>query len=81
MMEKKEKKLTDIRAFLLHKEQEQEQEQEQPPAPTPVWGVEDLDRKRARALEILGERWLLHPKHSPTKGDYTGWPVTKGAVR
>jgi hypothetical protein len=69
---KPELKLTDIRAFLLRKEQ---------PAPTPVWGVEDLDRKRARALEILGERWLLHPKHAPLKGDYTGWPVTKGAVR
>jgi hypothetical protein len=75
MMEKKEKKLTDIRAFLLRKEPEQ------PPAPTPVWGVEDLDRKRARALEVLGERWLLHPIHAPLKGDYAGWPVTKGAVR
>jgi hypothetical protein len=66
-----ERKLTDIRAFLLRKEQ---------PAPTAVWGVEDLDRKRARALEILGERWLLHPIHAPLKGDYDGWPM-KGAVR
>jgi hypothetical protein len=59
---KPEKKLTDIRQFLLKK------------AAPPVWGVEDLDEKRQRALGILGDRWLLHPKHSPKKGDYNGWP-------
>ena len=69
MMEKKEKKLTDIRAFLIRKET------------PPVWGVEDLDAKRAEAMKLLGERWLLHPIHAPLKGDYTGWPATKGAVR
>lgn len=62
---KPEKKLTDIRQFLLRKE-----------AP-PVWGVEDLDVKRQRALRILGDRWLLHPKHSPKKGDYNGWPLKR----
>ena len=50
---KPELKLTDIRQFLLRKEA------------SPVWGVEDLDEKRQRALKILGDRWLLHPKHSP----------------
>ena len=59
---KLEKKLTDIRQFLLRKE-----------AP-PVWGVEDLDEKRQRALKILSDRWILHPKHAPIKGDYNGWP-------
>ena len=59
---KPELKLTDIRQFLLRKEA------------SPVWGVEDLDEKRQRALKILGDRWLLHPKHSPKKGDYNGWP-------
>ena len=26
------------------------------------------------AMEFLGDRWLLSPKHSPKKGDYSGWP-------
>jgi hypothetical protein len=33
-----------------------------------------LEAKRRRALEILGDRWLLHPSHAPLKGDYNGWP-------
>lgn len=41
--------------------------------PTPVWGVLDLDTKREAALKILGERWLLHPKHSPAKSNYDAW--------
>lgn len=41
--------------------------------PTPVWGVPDLDMKREAALITLGDRWLLHPKHSPKKGDYDPW--------
>lgn len=59
---KPEKKLTDIRQFLIRKES------------AIVWGVEDLDAKRASALKILGDRWLLHPKHAPIKADYNGWP-------
>jgi len=55
-------KLTDIAQFLIRKET------------PPVWGVEDLDVKRAAALKILGNRWLLHPKHAPIKADYNGWP-------
>jgi len=55
-------KLTDLRQFLLRKE-----------AP-PVWGVEDLDEKRQRALKILGDRWVLHPNNAPKKGNYDGWP-------
>lgn len=55
-------KLTDISQFLIAK-------------PTHnVWGVEDLDIKRANALKVLGNRWLLHPKHAPKKGNYDGWP-------
>jgi hypothetical protein len=34
-----------------------------------------LEAKRRRALEILGDRWLLHPSHAPLKGDYNGWPT------
>lgn len=56
-------KLTDIRQFLIRKAE-----------PPPVWGVEELDDKRNAALKILGERWLLHKKHSPIKADYNGWP-------
>lgn len=33
-----------------------------------------LEAKRRRALEILGDRWLLHLSHAPLKGDYNGWP-------
>ena len=59
--------LTDISQFLIRK-------------PTHnVWGVEDLDIKRAQALKILGDKWLLHPKHAPIKADYSGWPVRGGA--
>lgn len=34
------------------------------------------ERKSAlqNALDFLGDRWLLSPKHSPKKGDYSGWP-------
>lgn len=39
----------------------------------PVWGVPDLDQKREAALITLGERWLLHPSHSPKKGNYDPW--------
>lgn len=28
------------------------------------------DDKRRRAIEWLGERWLLHPSNSPVKGAY-----------
>ena len=59
---KPERKLTDISQFLIRKEK------------PPVWGVEELDVKRADALKLLGDRWLLHPKHSPVKKDYSGWP-------
>ena len=59
---KQERKLTDITQFLIRKET------------PPVWGVEDLDAKRANAIRILGNKWLLHPKHAPIKGDYNGWP-------
>lgn len=41
--------------------------------PTPVWGVLDLDKKLEAAKKTLGERWLLHPKHSPKKSDYDPW--------
>jgi hypothetical protein len=34
----------------------------------------EMDKRRLRALEVLGDRWLLHPKHSPKKGNYDGWP-------
>jgi len=60
-------KLTDITQFLIRKET------------PPVWGVEDLDIKRAQALKVLGDKWLLHPKHAPIKADYSGWPVRGGA--
>jgi hypothetical protein len=59
---KTENKLTDIRQFLIAKT-----------VPN-VWGVEDLDIKRVQALKVLGNKWLLHPKHSPIKSDYSGWP-------
>ena len=59
---KPERKLTDITQFLIRKET------------PPVWGVEELDAKRADALKVLGSKWLLHPKHTPIKGDYNGWP-------
>lgn len=39
-----------------------------------VWEDDGLEAQRQRALKILGDRWLLHPKHSPTKGNYDGWP-------
>ena len=26
-----------------------------------------LDQKRQQAIQWLGERWVLHPKHAPTK--------------
>jgi hypothetical protein len=55
-------KLTDLRQFLPRKEV------------PPVWGVEDLDEKRQRALKILGDRWVLHPNNAPKKGNYDGWP-------
>jgi hypothetical protein len=34
------------------------------------------ERKSAlqNALDFLGDKWLLSPKHSPKKGDYSGWP-------
>ena len=59
---KPEHKLVDVKQFLIRKKT------------PPVWGVEELDDKRNAALKILGERWLLHPKHSSKKGDYNGWP-------
>lgn len=63
---KPERKLTDITQFLIRKET------------PPVWGVEDLDAKRAEAMKVLGSKWLLHPKHAPRKGNYDGWPVKGG---
>ena len=35
------------------------------------------ERKSAlqNAMDFLGDRWLLSPKHSPKKGNYSGWPV------
>ena len=30
-----------------------------------------LEEKRKAAIEWMGERWVLHPKHSPEKGKYT----------
>lgn len=38
-----------------------------------VWGVSYLDKKLDTAKKFLGERWLLHPVHSPKKGDYDPW--------
>ncbi|MBB5508107.1 hypothetical protein [Paraburkholderia atlantica] len=32
------------------------------------------DAKRKRAIEALGERWVLHPSHAPRKGVYN--PMT-----
>jgi hypothetical protein len=64
---KPERKLVDVKQFLIRKET------------PPVWGVEDLDIKRAQALKVLGDKWLLHPKHAPRKGNYDGWPVRGGA--
>jgi len=34
------------------------------------------ERKSAlqNAMDFLGDRWLLSPKHSPKKGNYSGWP-------
>lgn len=43
------------------------------PAIPQVWNVPTLDCKLAAAKHFLGERWLLHPKHSPKKGDYDPW--------
>tara|TARA_R110000822_G_scaffold52773_5_gene136540 strand:- start:2096 stop:2284 length:189 start_codon:yes stop_codon:yes gene_type:complete len=59
---KPERKLVDVKQFLIRKEI------------PPVWGVEELDAKRADAIKLLGNKWLLHPKHAPIKGDYNGWP-------
>ena len=39
-----------------------------------------LEAKRRRALEILGDRWLLHPSHAPVKGNYDGWPKMRIGV-
>jgi len=35
------------------------------------------ERKSAlqNALDFLGDKWLLSPKNSPKKGNYSGWPV------
>jgi hypothetical protein len=41
--------------------------------PKSVWGDLDLDTKLEAALKYLGDKWLLHPKHSPKKGDYDPW--------
>jgi hypothetical protein len=60
-------KLTDLRPFLR---------KEIPP----VWVDKRMETKRLRAIMLLGERWLLHPKHSPKKGDYNGWPI-KGEMK
>lgn len=32
-----------------------------------------LEKKLDRAISQLGERWLLHPAHSPKKGVYNQW--------
>ena len=60
---KPELKLTDLRPFIR---------KEIPP----VWGDEEMETKRLRALALRGTRWLLHTKHSPKKGNYSGWPTS-----
>ena len=60
---KPETKLTDLRPF-IRKEIPR------------VWGDKVMETKRLRALALLGTRWLLHAKHSPKKGNYSGWPIT-----
>ncbi len=44
-------------------------------------GLSDEDRQQAiiecrrlSAIEQLGERWIMHPKHAPVKGTYN--PIT-----
>lgn len=44
---------------------------------SPVGLPPHLEAQRQRSLARLGERWLLHPIHSPKKGDYNGWPKSK----
>lgn len=34
---------------------------------------QDLERRAKEAIKELGERWLLHPKHAPAKGQYNQW--------
>ena len=35
--------------------------------PTPFAGMADYEAKRQRALQILGERWLLHRANAPDR--------------
>jgi len=32
-----------------------------------------LEKKLDHAISMLGEKWLLHPAHSPKKGVYNQW--------
>ena len=35
-----------------------------------VWQAPTMQEKLQNALEILGEKWVLHPANSPLKGFY-----------
>ena len=36
------------------------------------WSAPTMREKLQNALEILGEKWVLHPANSPEKGKYDG---------
>lgn len=59
----------EIPAFLIRKDRTPE---DGAPAPvvSPVGLPGSLEKKRQRAIAMLGERWLLHPVHAPRKGTY-----------
>lgn len=40
--------------------------------PSPVGLPPNLERQRLASIKRLGERWLLHPAHSPRKASYNG---------
>ena len=48
-----------------------------PPLPSDVGLPPHLEAQRLQSITRLGTRWLLHPIHSPKKGDYNGWPKSR----
>lgn len=36
-----------------------------------------IEAQRKRAIEALGERWVLHPSHAPRKGVYNEFTGAK----
>ena len=59
-----------LRAAYEQKEKTEKEDKQYPR----VWEHDGLEAQRQRALRLLGDRWLLHPTHSPAKGNYDGWP-------